>query len=120
MKYEMYSILYDYYGILLSERQREVFELYHEENYSFSEIGANLGISRQAAHRLLGKANSGLELFEQQLGLVAKHESYEKTLNEIETRTNAILKDKSLTASLDPDITKCLKRIKKLVKELDI
>ena len=120
MKRELYSVLFDYYGALLSEKQRTVFELYHEENYSFSEIGAYLGISRQAAHRLLGKAISGLEIFEQKLGLIAKHELYEKTLSEVETKTNAILKNKALTADLDPDVTKYLRRVKKLVKGLDI
>ncbi|MBQ9059824.1 MAG: DNA-binding protein, partial [Firmicutes bacterium] len=41
------SLLYDCYGQLLTQRQREVYELYTQENYSLSEIAAELGISRQ-------------------------------------------------------------------------
>ena len=120
MKREEYSILFDYYGPLLSDKQREVFEFYHEENFSFTEVGASLGISRQAAHRLLRKACGELELFEQKLGLVAKHDLYMKARSEVEAKTDAILKDKALTESLDPDVVKYLKRMKKLVKGLDI
>ena len=120
MKREEYSILFDYYGSLLSARQREVFELYHEENFSFSEIGANLGISRQAAHRLLCKACDELEVFEKKLGLVAIHGQYIKVLDEVEIKTNVFLKDKELVTMLDPDIVKYFRRIKKLVKGLDI
>ena len=120
MKREEYSILFDYYEPLLSDRQREVFEFYHEENYSFAEVGASLGISRQAAHRLLGKAYDELRLFEQKLGLAAKHELYVKARSEMEEKTDAILKDKALAEKLDPDVVKYMRRMKKLVKELDI
>ena len=117
---EEYSLLYDYYGALLSERQREVFELYHEENLSLSEIAQSLDVSRQAVHISLGKARDGLEAFEEKLGLVAKHAAYEKTLKEVEARADDILKDKERAAALDPAVAKGLRRIKKLVRELDI
>ena len=120
MKREEYSLLFDYYGGLLSEKQREVFELYHEENFSFSEIGAALGISRQAAHRLLGKATGDLRSFEERLGLLAKHMTYEKVRKEVDEKIETILKDKDRTASFEPDIFRYLKRVRKLVKGLDI
>jgi hypothetical protein len=41
-------------------------------------------------------------------------------VKEVNEKTNVILKDKVRVARLDPDITKLLKRIQKLVKELDI
>lgn len=49
------SLLYDFYGQLLSKRQQEVMALYHEENYSLSEIAEEFGISRQAVHDTLKK-----------------------------------------------------------------
>ena len=117
---EEYSLLYDYYGALLSGRQREVFELYYEENLSLSEIAANLGVSRQAVHIALGKASGFLERFEEKLGLIARHAACEKDLKEAEERTNAVLKDKVLAALASPDIMKNLRRVKKLIKGLDI
>ena len=51
------SLLYDFYGQLLSKRQQEVMALYHEENYSLSEIAEEFGISRQAvvSHSVSGR-----------------------------------------------------------------
>ena len=50
------SLLYDFYGQLLSKRQSEVMELYHEENLSLAEIAAEFGISRQGVHDALKNA----------------------------------------------------------------
>ena len=115
-----YSLLYDYYGALLSERQREVFELYNEDNLSLSEIGANIGVSRQAVHIAVGKAGEELEGYEEKLGLIAKHAAYEKSRAEIDEKIDLILKDKARLGLVDQDVAKILRRIKKLVKELDI
>ena len=117
---EEYSLLYDYYGCLLSSRQREVFELYNEENYSLSEIAGEIGVSRQAVHIALCKANEELEIFEGKLGLVAKHADYEKVLKEADTKIDAILKDKAAMAALDPNVAKDFRRIKRLIRGLDI
>jgi len=117
---EEYSLLYDYYGALLSERQRDVFELYYEENLSLSEVAESIGVSRQAVHIALGKANSELEAFEEKLGLIAKYKAYGKAAKEVEERINAWLKDKARAEGLDPNLAKDLRRIKNLVKGLDI
>jgi len=117
---EEYSLLYDYYGALLSDRQREVFELYYEDNLSLSEIAANLGVSRQAVHIALGKASGILETYEEKLGLIARHAVTEKALAEAVDKTDAILKDKVLAALASPDVMKDLRRVKKIIKGLDI
>ena len=53
---EKISLLYDFYGGLLTEKQRQVMELYHEENLSLAEIAEEFGISRQGVHDTLKKA----------------------------------------------------------------
>jgi len=113
-------MLYDFYGILLSERQREVFDLYHEENFSLSEIAYSLGVSRQAVHISLNKARRELEEYEEKLGLIAKHAEYEKVQSEIETKVDSIIKDKERMVYVDAETAKLLRRIKKLIKEFDI
>lgn len=55
------SLLYDFYGALLTEKQRQVMALYHEENLSLSEIGQEFGISRQAVHDTLKKPSRRLK-----------------------------------------------------------
>ena len=54
------SLLYDFYGQLLTKRQREVMELYNEENLSLGEIAEEFGISRQGVHDALHKAQKAL------------------------------------------------------------
>ena len=117
------SLLYDYYGALLSDRQREVFELYHENNLSLSEIAQDVGVSRQAVHTALGKAEDRLAAYEEALGLIAKHEEYEHALKDILAKTDGILGDKVRAARIekaDADALKSLRRIKKVIKGLDV
>ena len=117
---EEYSILYDFYGPLLSERQREVFELYNEDNLSLSEIGQNIGVSRQAVHIAVNKAGDELVEYDEKLGLIAKHAKYEKARKEIDMKIDDILKGKARLGMVDEEIVKTLRRVKKLVRELDI
>lgn len=68
---ERQSLLFDFYGALLNESQNEVMALYHEDNLSLSEIAEDLGMSRQAVHYTLKKAEKALNGYEARLGLVA-------------------------------------------------
>ena len=78
------SLLYDFYGQLLTAKQREVMGLYHEENYSLSEIAKEYAISRQGVHDTLKKAEKALREYEEKLGLVEKLEKTGKAIQEIE------------------------------------
>ena len=71
---EYASLLYDFYAVLLSDAQREVMALYHEDNLTLSEIAEELGQSRQAVHYTLKKAESALESYEEKLGLIASYD----------------------------------------------
>ena len=64
------SLEYDFYGALLTKRQSEVMQLYHEENLSLSEIAEEFGISRQGVHDALKNAQEALTTYEEKLGLV--------------------------------------------------
>lgn len=66
------SLLYDFYGALLTERQRSLIERYYNDDFSLREIGEELGISRQAVYESLKRAERGLAVFEKKLGLVKK------------------------------------------------
>ena len=66
------SILYDFYGPLLSEKQQRFVELYHNENCSLTEIADTLGVSKQAVSEGLKRAEKSLTGYEEKLGLVAR------------------------------------------------
>ena len=78
------SLLYDFYGQLLTEKQRQVMALYHEENLTLSEIAGEFSISRQAVHDTLKKAEQSLTEYENKLGLVEKFVISTQALEEIE------------------------------------
>ena len=62
------SLLLDYYGELLSQKQRTCFDLYYNQDLSLSEIAAELGVSRQGVHELLARAEATLGEFERVTG----------------------------------------------------
>lgn len=70
-KFEL-SMLYDIYGTLLSNKQREAVEMYCNEDYSLSEVAENTGISRQGVRDQLQHAQSLLEGYEEKLRLMEK------------------------------------------------
>ena len=66
------GFLYDFYGELLKDHQKEVYELYIIEDLSLSEIAASLNISRQGAHDLIKRCNRSLESYEDKLHLLSR------------------------------------------------
>lgn len=68
------GLLYDFYGELLTEHQKEVYEDLVNNDYSVSEIAEEYGISRQGASDLIKRINKILEDYENKLHLVDKFE----------------------------------------------
>jgi len=81
------SVLYDFYGELLTEKQQEVIELYYNEDLSLAEIAMHSGITRQGVRDSIKRGESQLLEFESQLGLAKRFGEIEKLLEEI--RRNA-------------------------------
>ena len=65
-------MLYDYYGDLLTERQRECFDLRYNQDMSLGEIGEELGISRQGVYDNLSRTEQQLRNMEQKTGCVRR------------------------------------------------
>lgn len=66
------SLLYDFYGELLTEHQRKVYEAALFEDYSLSEIAEEEGISRQGVHDLIRRCDRQLKQYESKLHLVER------------------------------------------------
>ena len=114
MKNQTYrmTMLFDFYGELLTDRQKEFFDLYYNEDLSLAEIAENAGISRQGVHDLVKRCSKKLMDYENKLHLVEKflhikedvgqiHElakqfkesADENILTDIETISNKILEE---------------------------
>ena len=77
------SLLFDYYGELLSEKQRVCFDLYYNQDLSLSEIASELGITRQGVHDSLSRAETALGEFERVTGCIARDRRTAKALEAI-------------------------------------
>ena len=78
-------LLYDYYGSLLTARQRECFELRYYQDLSLGEIGEELGISRQGVHDNLSRTEALLRNMEQKTGCVRRDQSCRAAAEQILT-----------------------------------
>ena len=83
------NVLYDLYGPLLTERQKNVYEMSYFSDWSLSEIAETLGITRQAVHILVNRTVERLFRFEQELGLASRLELLENRIKELESRIGA-------------------------------
>jgi predicted DNA-binding protein YlxM (UPF0122 family) len=75
-----YSLLLDFYGDLLSERKKELIELYYNEDLSLSEVSEISGISRQGVRDSVKKAENELEEYEAKLGMAKRFEDIRNNL----------------------------------------
>ncbi len=73
-------LLYDYYGALLTDRQRECFELRFYQDLSLGEIAEELGISRQGVHENLSRAEALLRNMETKTGCVGRDRACRKAV----------------------------------------
>lgn len=108
------SLLYDFYGALLTEKQRQVMALYHEENLSLSEIAGEFGISRQAVHDTLKKAEQALEDYENKLNLIDKLVRTEEAIARIDKEIEEIA-----SVTKDSQTVEKLDKIKSIIDSLE-
>lgn len=66
------SALIDLYGPVLSERQRDVLQLYYNDDLSLAEIAEDTGITRQGVRDAIKKGEKELAEWEKRLGFLAK------------------------------------------------
>ena len=74
MKNQTYrmTMLYDFYGELLTERQKEFFDLYYNEDLSLAEIAENAGISRQGVRDVIVRAEAAMQEVEDKTGIIKR------------------------------------------------
>lgn len=77
------ALLFDFYGPLLTEKQREIYDFSVSEDMSLGEIAETTGVSRQAVHDMVRRTGKILEEYERKLGLAEKFLDIEAHLENI-------------------------------------
>ncbi|MCQ2500591.1 MAG: YlxM family DNA-binding protein [Lachnospiraceae bacterium] len=90
------SYLYDFYGELLTEHQRQVYEQIMFEDLSASEVAREAGISRQGVHDMIRRCERILEDYESKLHLVEKFLHIRDNVQKIQGYTDQILEEHPL------------------------
>ena len=107
------TLLFDYYGELLTERQRMCFDLRHNQDLSLAEIAQELNISRQGVHDNLSRAEALLMDMEDKTGCVRRDLQCRKAAREIK---NLAMR---LTLDADHNVSDLAHQIMVLAGELE-
>lgn len=78
------TMLFDFFADMLTEKQREYYDLYHNEDLSLSEIAESAGISKQGVYDIITRAEKTLLEIEQKTGIIQK---WSETRSELESAT---------------------------------
>lgn len=81
------ALLFDFYGELLTEHQRQVYEAVVLNDYSITEVAQDAGISRQGVHDMIKRCTKSLEDYESKLHLVEKFLHIKENINQIRELT---------------------------------
>lgn len=116
------AFLYSIYGDFITEKQQQIIEMYHFEDFSLSEIAENLKISKQAVSEQLNRATAKLFEFEEKLHILKNRQELEEKLNHIlnnidENKLNNMDGNKAQNV-VSSDATTEAETISKIVEEL--
>lgn len=84
------SLLYDFYGELLGEHKKQIFEAYILDDLSLSEIADEAGISRQGVYDIIRRCSRLLREYEDKLQLAKTFVETRRQIEQIETLVNQI------------------------------
>ena len=77
------AYLYDFYGELLNEHQRRIYEYFVFQDLSLGEIAAEEGISRQGVADMVRRCDKKLKDYEEKLHLVERFQTIKKTVSDL-------------------------------------
>lgn len=106
-------LLYDYYGDLLTQRQKECFELRYNQDLSLGEIGQELGISRQGVFDNLSRTEALLKNMEAKTGCVRRDMQCRKAMRLIREAAQ------QLSGSSDPQTVALAQQIAAVTREIE-
>lgn len=105
------AVLLDFYGEMLTEKQRSFLEYYYNDDLSLSEIAENEGITRQGVRDAIKRAETQLFDMENRLGIAGRFDELRAGLNEIIEYSNQI-SEYNMRHSLSREVNDCTVKIK--------
>lgn len=119
MKNQAYrmTMLYDFYGELLTDRQKEFFDLYYNEDLSLAEIAENYGISRQGVRDVIVRAEGIMADIEDKTGIIKRFHLMQKQLSSVSEQVDRIIQING-SQYYDREIDNLAREVKNTVEQL--
>ena len=111
------TILLDFYGEMLTEKQRSFLIYYYDDDLSLSEIAENEGITRQGVRDAIQRAQAQLYDMEEKLGMVKRFDEVKEALGEIIECADKI-SEINMNTALSRDINDTTVKIKAIAQSL--
>ena len=107
------AILFDTYGMMLTDKQRDCFDMRYNQDLSLGEIAQELGVSRQAVNDNLSRTEALLRRMEENIGCVKRYKLAREAVSEIRDAATV------LDASSDPTARVLAQRILDAVQTIE-
>lgn len=113
------TFLLDFYGDMLTEKQRDVVEAYYNEDLSLAEIAGDRDITRQGVRDAIKRAEQQLLEMEERLGLAKRFQTVQEALTDI-CDCAVQIQDRNVIGKNDPEITKSVEKILEYARTIAI
>lgn len=112
------SLLFDFYGEILTEKQQDVIDYYYNDDLSLAEISEHLGITRQGVRDSIKRAEATLVEMEYKLGLAKRFKEIQRGLDSIISEAHAI-ENESVRGATIKEITSHTSEIVSIASHLN-
>ena len=116
--YEISELL-DFYGAVLTEKQREVIEQYYNDDLSLSEIADNFGITRQGVRDAIKRGEASLLELEAQMGVAKRYRTVQNALTQLAGLAQNIRVTNETNYSYSKEIAGYAAQMQTILTELD-
>ena len=107
------ALLLDYYGGMLTDKQRDCFDMRYNQDLSLGEIAETMGVSRQAVNDNLSRTEALLRRMEENIGCVKRYKLAREALSEIRKAATV------LDTSSDPTVSALAQQILNAVQTIE-
>lgn len=120
MKNQAYrmAMLYDFYGDLLTPRQKEFYDLYYNDDLSLAEIAENYGITRQGVRDIIVRAEKALEDIEEKTGLIQRYHRTRSAVTALHQQ-KARLEELNQTRFGDQELAEIAAQLQEAIDQLE-
>lgn len=110
------AVLLDFYGSMLTDKQRDAIDLYYNQDFSLSEIAEHENITRQGVRDSIKRGEVFLFELEDKLGMVDTYIETMKVLQEIQYAADRVARENN-TYHYSQAITENMERIRSIIEE---